>query len=50
MDVGEFEGCSYQRVYQYIQQYMSDGEDLDSFSYSEIAERTPQDCVKTLLK
>jgi hypothetical protein len=49
MDVDEFESPSYQRVYQYIQQY-TDGEDLDSFSCSETAVGTPQECVEKLLQ
>lgn len=49
MDQGEFESASNQRVYQYIQRYDA-GQNLDHFSYNGVAEGTPQDCTKTLLR
>ncbi len=49
MDDGEFQSNSYQRVYQYIRRF-TDKQNLDSFSFNEYIEGTPQDCLEIILQ
>ncbi len=49
MDDEEFKSNSYQRVYQYIRQFIAK-QNLDSFSFNECVEETPQDCLEIILQ
>lgn len=49
MDAKEFKSETYQRVYQYLKRHIAH-QNLDRFTYVEIVEGNPADCLTTIMQ